>query len=168
VKLAVSSYSYWHFKPEKYPMEDVITHAGEMGIAVEVLHRQMESEEKAYLNRIKRHAFLAGVDLCALSIHQGFVYLIERCAKRIFNIRNTASELAYQMGIRPSTVSQRSRQEHIKSLMGAMEARGIGDDRPFEGFTSRRCLPDVDLIATVNVSPRHMGRRRAQLENTWA
>ena len=74
VKLAVSSYSYWHFADIKYPLQKVITKAGEMGIDVEVLHRQMESEEKSYLNELKRHAFLCGVDLCCLSIHQGFVY----------------------------------------------------------------------------------------------
>jgi hypothetical protein len=111
VKLAVSSYSYWHFKPEKYPMEDVITHAGERGIAVEVLHRQMESEEKAYLNRIKRHAFLAGVDLCALSIHQGFVYADKEVLKRILNIRSTASSWPTRWGFLPSA-QQRTLEHH--------------------------------------------------------
>jgi sugar phosphate isomerase/epimerase len=131
VKLAVSSYSYWHFKPEKYPMEDVITHAGEMGIAVEVLHRQMESEEKAYLNRLKRHAFLAGVDLCALSIHQGFVYTDKEVLKKNIEHTKHCIELAYEMGI-PSIRLNSGRWNTIKSFDALMEARGI--EPPIEGY----------------------------------
>ncbi|MFC0183893.1 hypothetical protein ACFFJX_15615 [Pseudarcicella hirudinis] len=33
----------------------------------------MESDDNAYLQKIKRHAFINGIDLIALSIHQSFV-----------------------------------------------------------------------------------------------
>ena len=31
IKLSVSSYSYWHFKGEKYPIQKVIDHAALLG-----------------------------------------------------------------------------------------------------------------------------------------
>ena len=74
IKLSVSSYSYWHFKGEKFPIEKVIDEAASMGLdGIDVLHRQMEGEDNAYLQKIKKHAFLNGIALTCLSIHQGFV-----------------------------------------------------------------------------------------------
>ena len=47
-KLGVSTYSYWHFKPEKVPIESCILDAAKIGFdAVEVLHRQMENDTPA-------------------------------------------------------------------------------------------------------------------------
>ena len=44
-KLALATYSYWHFKQNKYPIEKVIDHAAELGVeGVDVLHMQMASE----------------------------------------------------------------------------------------------------------------------------
>jgi len=59
VKLAISSYPYWHFTRKKLPIEVAIDDAAELGVAgVDILHRQMESEESAYLNHLKQHAWL--------------------------------------------------------------------------------------------------------------
>ncbi|MGB2847451.1 MAG: hypothetical protein WBB93_07775, partial [Saprospiraceae bacterium] len=70
IKLSVSSYSYWHFKGDKYPIEKVIDQAAMLGLdGIDVLHRQMESEEKTYINRLKRHAFVNGIAMTCLSIH---------------------------------------------------------------------------------------------------
>ena len=72
--LAVSTYSYWHFTPQKYPIEKVIDNAARIGFdGVEILHRQMAEESTAYMNNLKRRAFAAGLDLVMLSIHQDFV-----------------------------------------------------------------------------------------------
>jgi len=50
IGLAVSTYSYWHFKTEKYPIEKVIDSAASLGFdGVEILHRQMEDETPAYV-----------------------------------------------------------------------------------------------------------------------
>ena len=74
MKLGVSTYSYWHFTPEKVPVETVIQSAAELNLeGVEILHRQMDSEDRSYLQNLKRLAFIHGLDLYALSIHQGFV-----------------------------------------------------------------------------------------------
>ena len=132
VKLAVSSYSFWHFADVKYPIEDVITKAGELGIAVEVLHRQMESEDKAYLNKLKRHAFLCGVDLCTLSIHQGFVYPDKETLKKNIEHTKHCIELAYEMGI-PSIRLNSGRWNTIKDFDELMAARGV--EPPIPGYT---------------------------------
>src|SRR5436190_253944 len=81
-KFAISTYSYWHFRPPKVPIEIVIDKAAELGVGgVDILHRQMDMPEKgpldsagrAYLRKLKRHAFLNGVELICLSTHQTFV-----------------------------------------------------------------------------------------------
>src|SRR5262245_64530551 len=75
IRIGVSTYSYWHFDRVKYPIEKVIENAARLGFdGVEILHRQMESEEKKYLNNLKRMAFSLGLDLFFLSIHQNFVW----------------------------------------------------------------------------------------------
>lgn len=132
VKLAVSSYSFWHFADIKYPLQDVISTAGELGISVEVLHRQMESEEKSYINDLKRHAFHCGVDLCCLSIHQGFVYTDKEVLKKNIEHTKHCIQLAYELGI-PSIRLNSGRWNTIKSFDELMEARGI--EPPIPGYT---------------------------------
>src|SRR4051812_18944548 len=73
-RLGISTYSYWHFKTQKVPIEHVIREAARLGApAVDILHRQMDNEERGYLQQLKRTAFQNGVDLICLSIHQDFV-----------------------------------------------------------------------------------------------
>jgi hypothetical protein len=49
IKLSISSYSYWHFKGEKFPIEKVIDEAAKTGVeGIDILHRQMESEDNTY------------------------------------------------------------------------------------------------------------------------
>ena len=58
IRLAVSTYSYWHFRTAKYPIEKVIDHAYDLGFdGVELLHRQFESEDLSYLNKLRQQAF---------------------------------------------------------------------------------------------------------------
>ena len=82
VKLGISTYSYWHFRDPKVSIETVIDKAGVIGVGgVDILHRQMDLPEKApldaagraYLRKLKRHAFLNGIDLICVSTHQNFV-----------------------------------------------------------------------------------------------
>ena len=50
MKLGVSTYSYWHFKPERVPIEHVIEEAARLELdGVEILHQQMASEANPYL-----------------------------------------------------------------------------------------------------------------------
>ncbi|MEK9861835.1 MAG: sugar phosphate isomerase/epimerase, partial [Verrucomicrobiota bacterium] len=74
IKLGIASYSYWHFRDPKISIEQVIDESAALGVeGIDILHRQMDSEEIPYLQKLKRHAFLNGMDLIALSIHQDFV-----------------------------------------------------------------------------------------------
>src|SRR6266705_947827 len=72
-RLAIATYSYWHFKTTKVPIEHVIDKAAELNVeGVDVLHRQMDSEDATYVRKLKRHALSRGVALVNLSIHQNF------------------------------------------------------------------------------------------------
>src|SRR5262245_59674622 len=75
-RVAVSTYSFWQFKNREYrDIEKCIDLAAEWGFdGVELLHRQFQSEEKGYLQKLKRRAFVNGLDLCGFSTHQGFLY----------------------------------------------------------------------------------------------
>ncbi|CAN5311279.1 hypothetical protein BH23BAC3_BH23BAC3_36200 [soil metagenome] len=74
VKLGISSYSYWHFSPERTPIRYVIEEASRLGVyGVDILHRQMESEDPDYIRALKKHALIHGVHLNYLSTHQRFV-----------------------------------------------------------------------------------------------
>jgi sugar phosphate isomerase/epimerase len=125
IKLSVSSYSYWHFKGDKFPIEKVIDDAARMGLdGIDILHRQMEGEDNAYIQKLKRHAFENGIALTCLSIHQGFVY--PDAAERKKNIDHTLHciELAAKMGI-PCLRLNTGRWNTIKSFDDFMKARGI-------------------------------------------
>lgn len=124
-KLGLASYSYWHFKTPKVPIEMVIDEAARLEIeGVDILHRQMDSEDNAYLQKLKRHAFVNGVDLICLSIHQSFVS--PDAAERQKNIDHTLHciELAYKMGI-PSIRLNSGRWNTIKSFDELMAKRGV-------------------------------------------
>ncbi|MCB0144540.1 MAG: TIM barrel protein, partial [Caldilineaceae bacterium] len=100
LRLGTSSYSYWHFTPQKTPISYVLEQAHALGLhGVELLHRQMESEENSYVQGIKRQAFQLGLDIYNLSIHQDFVW--EDAAERQKNIDHTLHciDLAHEMGI---------------------------------------------------------------------
>ncbi|MBM3845665.1 MAG: TIM barrel protein, partial [Verrucomicrobia bacterium] len=125
VRLGISSYSYWHFKTARVPIETVIDRAAELGAqGVDVLHRQMDNEERGYLQKLKRHAFGKGIDLICLSIHQDFVdpNPVER-RKAVEHTRKCI-ELAYQMGI-PSIRLNSGRWNTIASFDDLMKARGV-------------------------------------------
>jgi len=99
IRLAVSTYSYWHFTPQKYPIEKVIEQAAALGFeGVEILHRQMADETPAYVNGLKKAAFRNGLSLPMLSIHQDFVH--PDAAERQKHVDHTKHciELAAQLG----------------------------------------------------------------------
>jgi L-ribulose-5-phosphate 3-epimerase len=100
IPLAVSTYSYWHFRTERYPIEKVIEHAATLGFdGVEILHRQMPEETAAYCAKLKRMAFERGLSFPMLSIHQDFVS--PDAAERQKHIEHTVKciQLAARLGI---------------------------------------------------------------------
>src|SRR5690606_19744839 len=100
-RIGVSSYSFWGFKREDLrPIDVCIEHAARMGFdGFEVLQRQLVSTDREELMKIKRRAFILGLDLMGYSTHQGFLSPDE--AKRQENVQHTIDclEQAYQLGI---------------------------------------------------------------------
>ncbi len=133
IKLSVSSYSYWHFKGDKFPIEKVIDDAASMGLdGIDVLHRQMESEDNAYLQKLKKHAFVNGIAMTCLSIHQGFVTPDKEELKKNVDHTKHCIELAYKMGI-PCMRLNTGRWNTTKSFDELMKNRGIEPILP--GYT---------------------------------
>ena len=168
-KLAVSSYSYWHFRDPKVSIESVIEKASDLGVnGVDILHRQMDSEDKSYLQRLKRAAFINGVDLICLSIHQDFVD--PSAEERKKNIDHTIKciELASAMGI-PSIRLNSGRWNTIKSFDDLMAARGVEPILPGhtedEGFkwcidAIEQCLPKAAEHGVILALENHWGLTR--------
>jgi L-ribulose-5-phosphate 3-epimerase len=151
-RLGVSTYSYWHLRGEKYPIEKVIDNAARLGYeGVEVLHRQMAEESTEYLNKLKRHAFTNGLSLYMLSIHQNFVSPDE--AVRVKNIEHTKRciDLASQMGI-PAIRLNSGRWGTIPSFDDLMKVKG--DEPPLPGY---KCLPHAAKAGVVLALENHWG-----------
>jgi sugar phosphate isomerase/epimerase len=147
----------------------VIDHAAKLEVSgVDILHQQMESEDPAYLQRLKRHAFRAGVDLINLSIHQNFVS--PDAATRQVNIDHTIRciEIAYQMGI-PCIRLNSGRWGTIKSFDDLMDRRG--EEPPLDGYTEddafnwciesiEACLPKAAECGVILALENHWGLTR--------
>jgi len=166
IKLAVSSYSYWHFRGDRTPIEHVIDDAARLGFdGVEILHRQMPEEGAAYVNGLKQRAFRAGVDLVMLSIHQDFV--TPDVAERQKDIDHTRRclELAGRLGI-PCIRLNSGRWNTIKSFDDLMKVKG--EEPPIAGHTDneafdwviesiRACLPTAEKEGVVMMIENHWG-----------
>ncbi|MCK4959875.1 MAG: sugar phosphate isomerase/epimerase [Planctomycetes bacterium] len=168
--IAVSTYSFWRFKQGmKMPIETCIARAAEMGFAgVDILHRQMESESNAYMQGLKRTALINGVNLCGLSIHQGFVS--PDADKRQRNIDHTVKciELAYKLGI-PCMRLNTGTWGTSKSFNDLMANRGI--EKPLAGYTDEdaypwviesieKCLPTAEKCGVTLALENHWGLGR--------
>lgn len=124
VRLAVSSYSYWHFQKERYPIESVIEDAARTGFdGVEILHRQMSGEDPVYLNKLKQLAFRNGLALPMLSIHQDFVFPESSERKKHVDHTVRCIHLAHQLGI-PAIRLNSGRWKTVRSFDDLMKVKG--------------------------------------------
>lgn len=124
-RIAVSTYSFWHFRGERTPIETCIDQAADMGFdGVEILQVQMADDSNGYLQQLKRRAFALGLDLCGLSTHQSFVF--PDAERRQTNIDQTlhSIELAYRLGI-PTIRINTGRWGTSKDFDELMKNRGI-------------------------------------------
>ncbi len=165
IKLSVSSYSYWHFKGEKFPIEKVIDEAAKLGLeGIDVLHRQMAGEDNAYLQKLKKHAFVNGIAMTCLSIHQGFVNPDKTELKKHIDHTNHCIELAYKMGI-PCMRLNTGRWGTIKSFDDFMAKRGI--EPAIAGYTEDEAFKwCIDSIQQCLKKAEECGVLLA-LENHW-
>lgn len=166
IRLAVSTYSYWHFKSKRVPPEQVIDDAARIGFeGVEILHRALSDESTAYLHKVRRHAFRAGISLPMFSIHQDFVspYLDVRGEA----IRHTQHclRLAAQMGI-PCVRLNSGRWKTIPNFTELMKANG--NEPPLEGYRMddaikwcvdaiHECLPVAEKEGVMLALENHWG-----------
>ncbi len=168
--IAVSTYSYWRYREDsKLPIEDCIDLAAEAGFdAIEILHVQMQREDNAYLQQLKRRAFVNGLDLCGFSTHQSFVF--PDAGERQKNIDHTIHciEMAYQLGI-PTIRVNTGRWGTSKDFDALMANKGIEprlegytDDQGFEWVIDslEKCLPVAEKCGVLLGLENHWGLGR--------
>lgn len=175
-KLGISSYSYWHFKTAKVPIETVIDKSAQLGVeGVDILHRQMEIAEKApldaagrsYLRKLKRHAFVNGIDLICLSTHQSFVS--PKPAEIASNVEHTNKciEIAYELGV--PCIRINTGRWNVVDFDTLMANRGIEPVLP--GYTEedgfkwcidgiQRCLAKAEACGVILALENHWGLAR--------
>lgn len=184
-KLSISSYSYWHFKDPKFPIESVIDEAAKLGVeGIDILHRQMEGEDKAYINRLKKRAFVNGIAFTCLSIHQGFVSPDREFLRKEIEHTKKCIVLAAEMGI-PCLRLNSGRWNTIKSFDELMKNRGIEPILP--GYTEDdgfkwcidsilQCLPTAEQYGVLLALENHWGlcstpegqlRIKKAIESPW-
>jgi L-ribulose-5-phosphate 3-epimerase len=177
IKLGLCTYSYWHFRDPKVPIETVIEKAADLGVeGLDVLHRQMELPERepltaahrAYLQQLKRHAFRNGVAFVCLSTHQTF--LSPDAAKVTENVEHTKKciEICHELGM-PSLRINTGRWGTIDDFDELMRKRGIEPMLP--GYTEEagfkwvidgieRCLPKAEECGVMLALENHWGLAR--------
>ena len=166
MKLGVSTYSYWHFTPEHVPIEHVIEEAARLELdGVEILHQQMASEANPYLQKLKRLAFIHGLDLYALSIHQGFVSPDAETRQKNINHTVHCIRLAHELGI-PAIRLNSGRWGTAGSFNELMRMEGHEPVLPGhtedEAFTwviaaIEECLPDAEKSGVILALENHWG-----------
>lgn len=178
LKLGIASYSYWHFRTAKVPIETVIEKSADLGVeGVDVLHRQMDIGEKdpldaagrSYLRKLKRHAFRNGVSLVCLSIHQNFVSPDPAVRQQQVEHTHKCLEIAAELGA-PCVRLNSGRWNTIKSFDDLMKARGIEpvlegykEDDGFAWCTEciEKCLPKAEQCGVVMALENHWGLTRS-------
>lgn len=133
-RIGVSTYSFWGFEKKEYEsIEKCFDLSAEMGFdGVEILQVQMSDFSNGYMQKLKRHAFLNGLDIMGFSTHQDFVdpdpYV------RRHNVEQTIFyiEQCYAMGI-PTLRINTGRWGTSKDFDELMKNRGVEPN--LEGFT---------------------------------
>lgn len=170
-RIGVSTYSFWQFNgpKENSPIGDCIEKAAAMGFdGIEFLLQQMQSEENSYLQKLKRQAFHAGLDIMGFSTHQAFVFpdKITRDAEITKTIGQI--ELAYKLGI-PTMRLNTGRWNTTKSFDDLMANKGIEpnlpgytDDQGFEWVIDSisQCIPTAEKCGVVLGLENHWGLGR--------
>lgn len=177
VRLGIATYSYWHFRPPKVSIEQVIDRCSALGAqGVDILHRQMDIPEKepldgagrAYLRKLKRHAFINGIDVICVSTHQSFVS--PKPQEVAANIEHTKKciEIAYELGA-PCIRINTGRWGTSKDFDELMKNRGIEPVLP--GYTEEdgfkwcieaieKCLPKAEECGVLLALENHWGLAR--------
>jgi sugar phosphate isomerase/epimerase len=177
VRLGISSYSYWHFRDPKISIEHVIEQCSQLGVqGIDILHRQMDIPEtkpldaggRAYLRKLKRQAFVNGIDIICVSTHQSFVSPKAEEVQK--NVEHTIKclEIAYELGA-PSIRINTGRWGTSKDFDELMKNRGVEPVLP--GYTEedgfkwcidgiQRCLAKAEECGVILALENHWGLAR--------
>jgi sugar phosphate isomerase/epimerase len=164
--IGVSTYSFWQFRhKERRDIGTCIDLAAEMGFdGVEILHRQMEDESNAALQKIKRRAFVNGLALMGFSTHQGFLSPDKETRQKNIDLTIRQIELAYALGIptmRVNTGTWGTR----KNFDDLMKHRGM--EEPAKGYSNDDGFTWViDAFGTIVKTAEKCGVTLG-LENHW-
>ena len=178
IKFSLSTYSYWHFEEKKFPIESVIERAAEFGVeGVDVLHRQMEVNERtaldaagrAYCRKLKRIAFRNGVDLVCLSTHQNFVSPDPKVRQAQVDHTLRCLDVADALGAASIRVNA-GRWNTVKDFDEFMKKRGL--EPPLAGHTEDeafewaidglgKCLKRAEELGIVLALENHWGLSRS-------
>ena len=169
-RIAVSTYSFFTFRGgSKLTMPQCIDAAAETGFdGVELLLVQMEDTSDSFLQKLKRRAFVNGLDLCGMSTHQGFLRPDPTFRKK--NIDDTIGfiEMAYKLGI-PTIRVNTGRWGTTKSFEELMNNKGIEPNLPDQtdedGFkwvidSLSQCLKRAEECGVVLGLENHWGLGR--------
>lgn len=164
--IAVSTYSFWRYRAARMRIEDCVDSAAEMGFdAVEILEKQMHRKDDAYLQSLKRRAFVAGLSLCGMSTHQDFVSPEAEDRRANVGMTIRSIELAYKLGI-PTIRVNTGRWGTSRSFNELMRNRGV--EPPLDGYTDedaypwvikalKECLPAAERRGVVLGLENHWG-----------
>jgi len=168
--IALSTYSFWRFKEGlKLPIETCIDETARMGFdGVDLLLMQMESEDNSYLQKLKRHALINGLDLCCMSTHQGYVYPDNQKRQQNIDLTLKQIEIAYKLGV-PIVRLNTGRWGTIKSFDELMARKGI--EPILSGYTEEdgfkwvidsieKCLPKAEECGVILGLENHWGLAR--------
>ncbi len=166
IHIGVSTYSYWHFTEQKYPIEKVIENAARLGFdGVEILHVQMPETSPGYLRKLKRLAAVNGLDLMMFSIHQDFVSPDPDVRQQMIDHTVRCIDMTYELGI-PFMRLNSGRWKTIKSFDDLMKAKGQEPPLPGHDYDEafkwcidsiEQCLPAAERAGVVMALENHWG-----------
>ena len=170
--VATSTYSFWQFNGSETPIEYCIEKTAEFGFdGVELLLIQMESEKNSYLQKIKKRAFDAGLDIMGLSTHQSFVSPDKSKRQQNIELTKHQIEIAHSLGIptirintgRWGTTKARGNKSEFDVLMDNKGVEPVIDGYTEEdGFkwvidSIAECIPTAEKNGVVLGLENHWG-----------
>jgi L-ribulose-5-phosphate 3-epimerase len=168
-RIGLASYSCWQFvHNELRELKKNLDLAAEWGFAgLEVLQRQLGDEHQkdaAYLQGVKRHAALNGLDLYGLATHQQFLNPAAEKQKANVDLTIGYIELAYSLGI-PTMRVQTGTWGTSKDFDDLMAHRGI--EPPLPGHTDEEAFKWVIDCFTQCIPTAEKCGVTMGLENHW-
>lgn len=165
-RIGVSTYSFWGFtREDQRAVDRCIERAAAMGFdGVEILQKQLAATDRSSLLKLKRQAFLLGLDLMGYSTHQSFLSPDPVARKKDYDHTVACLEQAYQLGI-PTMRVNSGRWNTSKSFDELMANKGI--EPPLPGLSEADAFPWViDAYAGLAKEAAERGVIMG-LENHW-